>query len=341
MRNPISFPASQKRNLLENLLIGIYHLPLHRPRISIIGRVHRRLLPIFAGGSTRGNSRGGEGEDRQAGVVLERTRTGPFPPSFSPLFLRPTWSTRPNNKFESPLGGGVLASPAQIRGTMTITRNRADRARNLANDNLGRLHYLFPSPLPSIVNYSARCHCYSPPPINGSSVPFLLFSLSFFSFFCFHSLLLPRGSILVHRHPFHPVIFSLSTSLFSVFFFSFHRSIDVEQRRRMSGFISIDLGERAINDQRRVLLRSRYSYVCAKVSGNAREDGGLSGFVEVCWGVTLGRRFEYILSCRLGIFCASWFRMIVSSSKCSIVLLVLKCGWLFVKNIIGNNNASK
>lgn len=70
----------------------------------------------------------------------------------------------------------------------------------------------------------------------------------------------------------------------------------------MSGFISIDLGERAINDQRRVLLRSRYSYVCAKVSGNAREDGGLSGFVEVCWGVTLGRRFEYILSCRLGTF---------------------------------------
>lgn len=67
----------------------------------------------------------------------------------------------------------------------------------------------------------------------------------------------------------------------------------------MSGFISIDLGERAINDQRRVLLRSRYSYVCAKVSGNAREDGGLSGFVEVCWGVTLGRKFEYILSWRL------------------------------------------
>lgn len=300
-------------------------MPLHRPRISIIGRVHRRLLPIFAGGSTRGNSRGGEGEDRQAGVVLERTRTGPFPPSFSPLFLRPTWSTRPNNKFESPLGGGVLASPAQIRGTMTITRNRADRARNLANDNLGRLHYLFPSPLPSIVNYSARCHCYSPPPINGSSVPFLLFSLSFFSFFCFHSLLLPRGSILVHRHPFHPVIFSLYLSLFGFFlFFS-----QIHRRRTTSPHVwfHIDRSWRA-RDKRSTTCFIAFTLFVRVRQGIGKRSRGWR-FVGVCRGL-LGRNVGEEVRIHTFVPFRDFLRLMISNDCVEFEMLdrfvVLKCG---------------
>lgn len=149
-----SSPFSKKPQKLTNR----YLFPFHRPRISIIGTRVSTPPSKLRGGSTRGNSRGREGEDRQAGVVLERSRTGPFPPSFSHCFCarreaRGRIINSSPHSGEEEGGGegegeGALGSPVQIRGTMTIIRNRADRARNLANDNLGRLHYLFPSPSP-------------------------------------------------------------------------------------------------------------------------------------------------------------------------------------------------
>lgn len=149
---------------------------------------------------------------------------------------------------------GVLGSPVQIRGDNDDHPQPCRSSEEPGERQPGTPPLPFSPPLrlPTLLSITRPAAIVTRhPPINGSSLPFLLFFLSFFLFFFFF--LFSRGSILVHRHPFHPVILSLFLSL--VFFFSFHRSIDVEQRRRMSGFISIDLGEGAINDQRLVLLR--------------------------------------------------------------------------------------
>lgn len=149
---------------------------------------------------------------------------------------------------------GVLGSPVQIRGDNDDHPQPCRSSEEPGERQPGTPPLPFSPPLrlptPLSITRPAAIVTRHPPnkrifPSVSSFFPFL-FPIFFFFLFS-------RGSILVHRHSFHPVILSLF--LFLVFFFSFHRFIDVEQRRRMSGFISIDLGEGAINDQRLVLLR--------------------------------------------------------------------------------------
>lgn len=87
-------------------------------RISHMGDDERVENPGTGSGSGMGRGRGrGRGREtrkrRSTGESGPRTLAGRAASSLIfPLFLRPTWSTRPNNKFESPLGR-PLASPVQ------------------------------------------------------------------------------------------------------------------------------------------------------------------------------------------------------------------------------------
>lgn len=166
-----------------------------------IDRVHRRILKL------RGGERGKI--DKQEWSSNVRGPAG-FHPRFSHCFCarREARGRIINSSPHSGRGEGTRESSTDPGDN---DDHRADRARRTTTWDVPPLPF---SPPRTIVNYSARCHCYSPPPINGSSLPFLLFPFLFFFSFCFRSLLFPRTSSSI-RFP-----SGYSLSLFFFVFFS-------------------------------------------------------------------------------------------------------------------------
>ena len=144
-----------------------------------------------------------------------------------------------------------------IRATTIRSRKPGERQRN-------RFHYLFPPPL-SITR--PGCHCYAPPPINGSSLPFL------FSFFFFFFFFLPPPWWLLS---FYTIVVSSShVSFFSISLpLSLSRSIREARGRASrpgtSRFISI---RGSTTNDHRVLLRSPTPIDDLFVRRDIRESG--------------------------------------------------------------------
>lgn len=183
---------------------------------------------------------------------------------------------------------GVLGSPVQIRGDNDDHPQPCRSSEEPGERQPGTPPLPFSPPLrlPTPLSITRPAAIVTRhPPINGSSLPFLLFFLSFFLFFFFFVFTRfdPRTSSFVSSG----YSLSLSLSGFFLFFSQIHR------RRTTSPHVWFHI-DRSWRGRDKRSTTCFIAFRAPRYRGNAREDGarGLSRFVEVCWGITLGRKFE-------------------------------------------------
>lgn len=186
---------------------------------------------------------------------------------------------------------GVLGSLVQIRGDNDDHPQPCRSSEEPGERQPGTppLPFSLPLPLPTPLSITRPAAIVTRHPPNKRIFPsvssFFPFLFPIFFFFFVFTRFDPRTSSSVSSG----YSLSLSLSGFFLFFSQIHR------RRTTSPHVwfHIDRSWRG-RDKRSTTCFIAFRTCAPRYRGNAREDGarGLSRFVEVCWGVTLGRKFE-------------------------------------------------